>query len=185
MPGKVRIIGGSWRGRKLDVSDISELRPSPDRVRETLFNWLQPYIIGAHCLDLYAGTGILGFESLSRGANRVVMVEHNVVLTKNLQLQAKKLNAKEIDIVCMDVITWLKNCTSEFDIIYLDPPYSDKQAGNILAQLLNCGCLKQGSIIYVETDYEMEDVDSQLQIIKSAKAGVVQYQLFRSENREN
>jgi 16S rRNA (guanine966-N2)-methyltransferase len=179
VPGKLRIIGGSWRSRKLDVADIPGLRPTPDRVRETLFNWLQPHLPNAHCLDLYAGTGILGFEALSRGAASVVMVEKNKLLAEHLQQQAVNLKAKEFKIMCMDVSDWFNTCDDLFDIIFLDPPYKSKQAGNNIQQLLNFGCLQQGACIYVESDHEIEDVDPRLQMIKSSKAGAVQYRLFR------
>jgi 16S rRNA (guanine966-N2)-methyltransferase len=178
VPGKLRIIGGKWRSRKIDVINVTGLRPTPDRVRETLFNWLQPYISGAHCLDLYAGTGILGFEALSRGAASVVMVEHNKNLARQLENQALNLEANKYKIFCTEVSDWLNNCHDAFDIIFLDPPYKANLAGNNIKQLLNCGCMKQGTQIYFESDNVLEEVDPSLQLIKSGKAGLVQYRLF-------
>jgi 16S rRNA (guanine966-N2)-methyltransferase len=177
--GKIRIIGGSWRSRKIDVIDSPGLRPTPDRVRETLFNWLQPYIQGAICLDLYAGTGILGLEALSRGASSLVMVEYNSSLTKNLHRQVKKLDAKQVKIENMDVCLWLKQSHEPFDIIFMDPPYANKQVGNNVKQLINFGCVKHGSLLYIESGEEIEDLDPRLELMKSAKAGIVQHRLFR------
>ncbi len=178
MPGKLRIIGGIWRSRKIDVINVTDLRPTPDRVRETLFNWLQPSISGARCLDLYAGTGILGFEALSRGAASAVMVEHNKSLARQLEHQALNLEAKNCQVFCTEVSGWLNICHDAFDIIFLDPPYKANLAGNNIKQLLNCGCMKQGTQIYFESDNELEEVDPCLQLIKSGKAGLVQYRLF-------
>jgi 16S rRNA (guanine966-N2)-methyltransferase len=160
---------------------VSGLRPTPDRVRETLFNWLQSCISGANCLDLYAGTGALGFEALSRGAASVVMVERNKDLAIHLDHEAKKLGAAHIEIVCMDVSAWLKGPHQPFDIVFLDPPYAGKQAGNNLGQLINCGCLKGGTLVYVETDYELTGLDRRLREIKSSRAGAVLYRLLRFE----
>ena len=106
-PGKVRIIGGKWRSRKLDVVEARDLRPTPDRVRETLFNWLQPWIDGATCLDLYAGTGSLGFEALSRGAAAVTMVDSNRTVTDALHRQALRLDAGGLRIVQEDAARFL------------------------------------------------------------------------------
>ena len=184
VPGKIRIISGKWRQRKLDVADIEGLRPTPDRVRETLFNWLQPNIAGARCLDLFAGTGSLGFEALSRGACNVVMVEQNQSLVTRLEGHANVLEATGAEIICMDVSTWLSNDQDPFDIIFLDPPYSSKQTGNIINQLLHCGCLKQGSLIYAESDHEIENYEPGLKILKSGKAGNVRFQLINYNKEE-
>jgi 16S rRNA (guanine966-N2)-methyltransferase len=179
LPGKVRIIGGKWRGRKLPVVDTPQLRPTPDRVKETLFNWLSPYITGADCLDLFAGTGSLGFEALSRGASHVVMVEHDRGLANQLQKQGNLLVADELEIICADVPGWLKRCNQSFDIVFIDPPYSSVQAGNITQQLLNCDCLKTGALIYLESDRKGIDFAPQLQLMKNGKAGLVQFQLLK------
>jgi len=181
--GKVRIIAGKWRSRKLDVIDAADLRPTPDRVRETLFNWLSAYIEGATCLDLFAGSGILGFESLSRGAATVTMVDTNPAVVKLLQTQATKLGADGADILCADALGWLKANSRQFDIVYLDPPFSKKQLGNVMAQLLNCGTLHQGSLVYIESDGEFTDEDPRLRVLKQSKAGVVHFKLFEYSER--
>ena len=179
MQGKIRIIGGKWRGRKLPVPISPGLRPTPDRVKETLFNWLTPYIEGANCLDLFAGTGALGFEALSRGAGHVVMVEQNRALADQIQFQSDILSAKELEIICADVSSWLSHCKQKFDIVFIDPPYASAQAGNITQQLLNCDCLKPGALIYMESDRKVTDIAPALQAIKQSKAGVVEFQLLK------
>lgn len=184
MPGRIRIIGGTWRSRKLDVVDAVDLRPTPDRVRETLFNWLQPYIEGAQCLDLYAGSGILGFEALSRGAATVVMVDNNAAVVKNLRTQAEKLAANGAEIHCTDTMQWLSSCTRRFDIIFLDPPFSRNQWGQIIGQLLNCGGLHAGTLLYVEADQDFSYEDVRLQLLKSGKAGIVQFRLYKCIERQ-
>ena len=184
LPGKIRIIGGKWRSRKLEVIDTEDLRPTPDRVRETLFNWLRPCIEGAVCLDLYAGTGALGFEALSRGAAEVSMVDRNPVVVRALELQAEKLGAQGLDIICADSMEWLKNCRKKYDIVFLDPPFSKMLLGKLVDQLLNCDALHRGSLLYVETDHDFKYDDTRLHVIKTGKAGVVQFMLFEHTERQ-
>lgn len=184
MPGKIRIIGGNWRSRKLDVVEAEGLRPTPDRVRETLFNWLQPYIEGAACLDLYAGSGGLGFEALSRGAAAVTMIDQNSAVVKNLKLQAAKLGAGRLEIICADAAQWLKTCSRQYDIIFLDPPYSQNRLGQITGQLLNCVCLRPGTLLYVESDAAIDCNDDRLQLRKTGKAGSVHFGLYEYTERQ-
>ena len=139
-PGKVRIIAGQWRGRKLDVLDSPGLRPTPDRLRETLFNWLQQEIGAARCLDLFAGSGALGFEALSRGASEVVMVESNPALVERLNDSAESLNSEHHVIQRADAMSWLKQAKRGFDIIFLDPPFGQ----NLIESCCN---LIKGTII--------------------------------------
>ena len=106
-PNQVRIIGGSWRGRKLLFPDVSGLRPTSDRIRETLFNWLMPRITGASCLDLYAGSGALGFEAASRGAARVIMVERDAAVVRALQANRDRLGAAQVELVQQDAVAFL------------------------------------------------------------------------------
>src|SRR5436190_1935337 len=107
--GQIRIIGGKWRGRKLKVPDVADLRPTPNRVRETVFNWLQPIIQGAYCLDLFAGSGALGFEALSRGAKHVVMIDQSAPVIKLLKEQAKLFDTHDVDIYQASVPQGLKS----------------------------------------------------------------------------
>ncbi len=178
MQGKVRLIAGKWRSRKLDVMSISGLRPTPDRARETLFNWLSPYIEGADCLDLFAGTGALGFEAMSRGAASVVMVERNKQAVNNLKLQADKLGAVGLEIFCSDSINWLGGCRKTFDIVFIDPPYQDRLLHRSLEKLVAGGCLKDMALIYVESDKEIDIENEHLEMIKSGNVGKVMFQLL-------
>ncbi|MEX2353659.1 MAG: 16S rRNA (guanine(966)-N(2))-methyltransferase RsmD [Gammaproteobacteria bacterium] len=178
VPGKVRIIAGEWRRRKLDVVDATGLRPTPDRVRETLFNWLAPHIEGAHCLDLYAGTGILGFESLSRGAATATLVDSNPAVVKMLETQAKKLETDSAEIICTDARQWMKHNRKQFDIVFLDPPYSKNELAGIVAGLLESGMLRRGALLYIESDGEFSTDDPRLSCLKSGQAGVVNFRLF-------
>jgi 16S rRNA (guanine966-N2)-methyltransferase len=125
-PGHVRIIGGRWRGSKLPVADVAGLRPTADRVRETLFNWLQAVVPGARVLDLFAGTGALGFEAASRGAAQVVLVERDPALAASLRASAARLHAENVEVVCDDALHWLtRDPAAHFDIVFLDPPFAD------------------------------------------------------------
>ena len=124
-PGAVRIIGGHWRGTKLPVADLDGLRPTSDRVRETLFNWLQPMLPGARVLDLFAGSGALGLEAVSRGAEAAVLVGRNPALAGNLrQIAAKLPGGERVRVVCADALTWLRATPETFDLAFLDPPFA-------------------------------------------------------------
>ncbi|TPW17985.1 MAG: methyltransferase, partial [Halothiobacillaceae bacterium] len=118
----LRIIGGTWRSRRLEFPTVEQLRPTPDRVRETLFNWLQHRIGGARCLDLFAGSGALGFEALSRGANEVVFVEIDPAAVQALRANAQRLQADNAQIIHEEALRYLAKPADPFDIIFLDPP---------------------------------------------------------------
>jgi 16S rRNA (guanine966-N2)-methyltransferase len=134
--GKVRIIGGHWRGTRLDVADVAGLRPSSDRVRETLFNWLQADIRGARCLDLFAGSGALGFEAASRGAEQVVMIERDARALANLRALVQRLDAKQIEVVAGDALAWLaRQPTCAFDLVFIDPPFASGLMQPVLDRL--------------------------------------------------
>jgi 16S rRNA (guanine966-N2)-methyltransferase len=177
-PGKVRIIGGKWRSRKLDVVEARDLRPTPDRVRETLFNWLQPWIDGATCLDLYAGTGSLGFEALSRGAAEVMMVDSNRTVTDALRRQAVKLDAGGLRIVQEDAMRFLASRPRSFDIVFLDPPFADQRLDQVIATLIHCGTLHEGSLVYLESGEDVAPSGVPLRRVKSARAGKVRFCLL-------
>lgn len=124
-PGTVRIIGGHWRGTKLPVADVAGLRPTSDRVRETLFNWLQPILPGGRVLDLFAGSGALGLESVSRGAREAVLVERDPALAANLRQVAAKLpEGDRVQVVCADALAWLRDAPDGFDLAFVDPPFA-------------------------------------------------------------
>jgi 16S rRNA (guanine966-N2)-methyltransferase len=137
-PGHIRIIAGHWRGTKLVVPDRPGLRPSSDRIRETLFNWLMPKLPGARVLDLFAGTGALGLEAVSRGAEKAVLVEHDALLAANLRAMAGKLGAgNSVEVVQADALAWLpQQPNGSFDIAFVDPPFAQGLWQPALAALL-------------------------------------------------
>jgi 16S rRNA (guanine966-N2)-methyltransferase len=146
-PGSVRIIGGSWRRHRIAIPAGNRQRPTPDRVRETLFNWLHPYLPGAVCLDLFAGTGVLGFEALSRGASRAVMVERDPLAADALASVSDTLEARA-EIVCADAVSFLQRSgIGPFDIAFVDPPFSDPVEA-VFTHLVPL--LKPGAFVYLE-----------------------------------
>jgi 16S rRNA (guanine966-N2)-methyltransferase len=147
---EVRIIGGRWRGRKIRFPAGSTIRPSPDRVRETLFNWLAPSIQGARCLDLFAGSGVLGFESLSRGAASAVLIERDPRVVAQLEAMAQELPAEPVSVVRADAPGWLSRPGEPFDIVFLDPPFDSGLLPGLLRQLDKGGWLAPGAMVYIE-----------------------------------
>lgn len=179
--GQIRIIGGEWRGRKLKVPDVPHLRPTPDRVRETIFNWLSPVIVGAHCLDAFAGSGALGFEALSRGASHVVMVDDSHEVMKILHEEAQILKTeKKLEIYRAKVPTQLKKPAKPWDIVFLDPPYQQDLLLPTCHFLENEGFLAKNAYIYLEAKntLQAEDLPANWKIIKSKTAGQVAYHLI-------
>lgn len=175
--GKLRIIGGKWRGRRLSVPEYSPLRPTPDRVRETLFNWLQPVITGARCLDLFAGTGVLGFEALSRGAGSVVMVESNYRLVRLLEQQRRDLCADSAEVIQGEALEWLQSNNECFNIVFLDPPFREGLLDTSCQALVNGGHLQRGSLVYMESEAGLMFTTGGFKEIKQSSAGQVQYRL--------
>lgn len=148
--GFVRLIAGQWRGQRLSVADISGLRPTTDRVRETLFNWLMPYLADARCLDLCAGTGALGFECLSRGAQWVDFVEPDRSLCKTLQQNIQRFDANAVVTTAKAEDYLAKTAPSSYDIVFIDPPFAD-QLQQKLCDLLHANAwLADQALIYVE-----------------------------------
>lgn len=148
-PGSVRIIGGAWRGRRLPVPEAG-VRPSADRVRETLFNWLAPRLAGARCLDLFAGTGVLGFEALSRGAREVLLVDRDPAVVARLEETRRLLAAERAEILRYDARAWLATApATPYDIVFVDPPFADDLAAEVLA-LLARGWVAGDGVVYVE-----------------------------------
>ncbi|MBE9561268.1 MAG: 16S rRNA (guanine(966)-N(2))-methyltransferase RsmD [Proteobacteria bacterium] len=169
---KIRIIAGQWRGRKLSVLDKPGLRPTPNRLRETLFNWLTPYLPGSKCLDLFAGSGALGIEAASRGAGRVLLVEKEPDIVKNLYQHIKILNSKNIEIKQIDAIKLLqKEITETFDIIFLDPPFEQ----NLLIPCYNLlePWLNKSAYIYLETNENIVNLLNNWQVVRQQKVGQV------------
>jgi len=147
-PNRVRIIGGQYRRRLLDFPGSAGLRPTPDRVRETLFNWLGQDLPGWSCLDLFAGSGALGFETASRGAGRVIMIERDRAAIDALEKNRTTLGANQVDILRADALAWLANSHETFDLVFVDPPFDSNLAATVLADLARH--LKSGGQAYVE-----------------------------------
>ena len=177
--GKIRIIGGEWRGRRLAVADRPGLRPTPDRIRETLFNWLAPVVPGARCLDLFAGTGALGFEALSRGARCAVMVEQNKQLAQQLEQTKAVLAPARAEIIHAEAITWLANRHEPFDIVFLDPPFHQDYVKKACIPLINKGHLAPAAYVYTETEQDFPSPAPGLKALKQARAGQVEYRLYQ------
>jgi 16S rRNA (guanine966-N2)-methyltransferase len=149
--GSVRIIGGQWRGRKLPVHTSNGLRPTGDRVRETLFNWLSADLYDSCCLDLFAGSGALGFEALSHGASQVTMLELDPAVAKQLAANKQLLNSDNANIENIDSLQWLSQYQGPaFNIIFVDPPFADQLWDEILAALTNSTAIDSSSYIYIE-----------------------------------
>jgi 16S rRNA (guanine966-N2)-methyltransferase len=152
MNGKLRIISGSWRGRRLSVPDLPGLRPSGDRVREVLFNWLQGRVREARCLDLFAGTGALGLEAASRGAESVVLVEQDRGLCRQLiELGDDWPGGEVLTVVQADAARWAERAEGPFDIVFVDPPFGAGHYAETLRALARPGMLAPGALVYVES----------------------------------
>jgi 16S rRNA (guanine966-N2)-methyltransferase len=174
----IRIIAGQWRGSRIDVPDIDGLRPTPDRVRETLFNWLAADIPSATVLDCFAGAGGLGLEAASREAKRVIMVDVNRKVTANLKAQADRLGAQNVEIHTGSVLVYLDSCRQAFDIVFIDPPYAQPDLRQAtLDKLIERHLLKPGALIYLEwpPQQEMPLTDPELHWVKQKTAGQVTY----------
>lgn len=174
---RVRIGGGEWRSRLLRFPDVPGLRPTPDRVRQTLFNWLGQDLHGLACLDLFSGTGVMGFEALSRGAGKVVMVEKATPAYKALIENKKLLNADAAQILNMDALQFLAQNRQAFDIIFLDPPYNQGWLPKLLP-LMQQHLAPEG-VLYVEAEFAIPDGDGWL-VLKQGKAGNVFFHLLKS-----
>jgi 16S rRNA (guanine966-N2)-methyltransferase len=176
--GRLRIVGGEYRGRRIDVPARAAVRPTPDRVRETLFNWLGQRLDGAVCLDLFAGSGALGFEAASRGAARVVMVEQDREVLAALRRSREALGAAAVEIVAGDAGAWLARGDERFDLVFLDPPFG-QNAGEALLERLPSR-LQGGARVYLEAARPAAPVPPWREL-KRARAGQVSYQLLTWE----
>ena len=152
MQGKLRIIGGKWRRREIRFDSRSDVRPTTDSARETLFNWLQIRIEGTRCLDLFAGSGALGFEALSRGAAHVVFVDSDRRCIQQLERTAADLEAKSFDIKYMDAAKYIEQTDQQFDIVFIDPPFRRGLATRTVGLLASAQRLTPDALIYVETE---------------------------------
>jgi len=180
VPNKLKIIGGNWRSRNITFVDAPGLRPTPARVRETVFNWLSADIIGRCCLDLYAGSGALSFEAASRGAKSVVQVENNVPACRALKENAIALAADQIKIIQSEVFRYLAGDAEAFDVVFIDPPFAMGLAVQTCQWLEEKGWLSRRAKIYVETEstLKLDDMPENWRQLKSKVAGEVGYHLF-------
>jgi 16S rRNA (guanine966-N2)-methyltransferase len=171
----VRIIGGAWRKSVLRFPELADLRPTPDRVRETLFNWLGQDLGGLACLDLFAGSGALGFEAASRGAARVVLVERDREAVRALRENAGRLSAATLDVVAADASAFVGSANEKFDVVFLDPPFRQNVLPLVLARLP--AVLKPGARVYLEAPEPIE-AGGGWRELKRSRAGQVSYQLL-------
>lgn len=178
---RLRIIGGRWRGVPIKFPAVDDIRPSPDRVRETLFNWLQQQIVGARCLDLFAGSGALGIEALSRGAAHVTFVDAEPQIAKHLKQTLQRLNAPDQTILTMDAMKFLKGSPQPFDVIFLDPPYASDLLERACAQIAN-GWIASKGWIYLESlaDRAVPPLPTGWSMHRSKRAGQVGYHLAQA-----
>ena len=183
--GVCRIIAGKWRGRKIKFDDAEGLRPTTDRIRETVFNWLQPYLSQSRCLDCFAGSGVLGFEALSRGAQELVFIEQNVNTIKCLKDNVRTLAIDNVTINHQDALSWLQSAATntalkqKFDLVFLDPPFHSDLLEKSSVLLDRSGCLADDAIIYVEhaVDADVALPDNWI-CLKEKSSGRVSYKLF-------
>ena len=177
---RVRIIGGEWRSRLLQFPDAPGLRPTPDRVRETLFNWLQLRIVGAHCLDLFAGSGALGFEALSRGASGVTALETATPVAAALRQNASLLGSDRLQLLQQDALHWLDKPASQlFDVVFVDPPFADNSHARCCDLLQQNGWLAPGALVYLEAGQPLTTLalPTAWQLTRHKQAGDVYYGL--------
>lgn len=184
IPNQVRIIGGQWRGRKLSFPDLPGLRPTSDRVRETLFNWLAPVVAGSRCLDLFAGSGALGFEAASRGAARVILVEREPQIAQVLREQAQQFGAENVEVMQADAVQYLPGAPRDVDILLLDPPFGQGLLESSLA-VITARQLPTLSWIYLEAERGLSSdqlsvlLPDGFELFRSKATGQVGYHLAR------
>jgi len=186
-PHTIRIIGGDWKRTPLPVVDLDGLRPTPDRVRETLFNWLGQRLDGQRCLDLFAGSGALGFEAASRGAARVVMVERNARAAAQLRANQTRLSARAIEIAEADALRLAASLApGSFDVVFLDPPFGEDLLGRALE--LSAPLVSADGFLYVESGESLALAGHPSlegwTVVRQGKAGAVHYHLLQRENEE-
>jgi 16S rRNA (guanine966-N2)-methyltransferase len=177
--GEVRIIGGQWKRSKLPVPDLPGLRPTSDRIRETLFNWLGQTLDGWRVLDAFAGSGALGFEAASRGADAVVMIEREALLVDGLRASQKRLQASAITVHRANALNWMTASADRFDLIFLDPPFADNLFDRALAAAVPL--LAQDGLIYLESPQDVAP-PAGFTAWRQGRAGAVHYQLLRRED---
>lgn len=186
---KVRIIAGEYRSRKLEFPGLEGLRPTSDRIRETLFNWLQDSIPGEACLDLFAGSGALGLEALSRGAARVDFIEKNTLAANAIRNNIDRLGANHGTVYCADALQWLdQNAQSadRYGLIFLDPPFREQLLAATITKLETTTILKEGCLVYIEKQEQtiVDEMPDNWTEIKNKKTGSVRYSLYQVATEE-
>ena len=178
---EVRLIGGQWKRSKLPVADAPGLRPTPDRVRETLFNWLGQDLSGWRCLDAFAGSGALGFEAASRGADQVVLLERDRRLAASLGESKLRLKAEQLRVEASDAMTWMARCApASFELVFIDPPFDAELVDPALA--LACRIVVPDGFVYVETGQPLQPdplAALGLKLHRQARAGAVHFHLLQ------
>ena len=180
-PGRLRIVAGKWRSRLLQIIDEPELRPTAERIRETLFNWLAPVTDGSRCLDLFAGTGALGIEALSRGAAFVVFIEKSAAVADAIKKNLSELDARNTEVCHRDAMDYLRNADGEpFDIVFLDPPFDTDLLSDACSLLTKRAWLTANAIIYLEQrkDSEKPALPDGWTVTHEKVAGKVSYSLL-------
>ena len=186
--GELRIIGGDWRSRKLRFPEAGGVRPTPARTRETLFNWLSFHLAGSRCLDLFAGSGALGLEALSRGAGTTVFVDHTPALAQSLRSNLRLLQSDNGEVVCQNVDTYLAQRPAKpFDILFMDPPFRQGWLEKLFPMIADNGWVKPGGWIYVEHESELPPpiTPASWTPHRQKTAGQVTYCLYRMEESES
>ena len=181
LPREVRLIGGEWKRSKLPVADRPGLRPTPDRVRETLFNWLGQDLSGWRCLDAFAGSGALGFEAASRGAASVVLLERDPQLARALQAVRERLKAEQVRIECSDALNWMaRSAPAAFDLVFVDPPFDAGLSLSALAAARRV--VAGGGFVYLEAGAPLSAeaaTSAGVSVYRQGRAGAVHFHLLR------
>jgi len=180
--GRLRIVAGNWRSRLLDIVDVEGLRPTSERIRETVFNWLTPDIHGARCLDLFAGTGALGLEALSRGAGITVFVERSPVAASQIQKNIDVLDAEGATVLQLDALDYLRGTSGQaFDLVFLDPPFAADLLEETCRLLAEQRLLSDGAHVYLEQDKSspVPELPEGWIVKKNKTAGMVRYMLVK------
>ena len=182
--GKIRIIGGKYKGRNLHFPAVNDLRPTPERIRETLFNWLAPYISGSHCLDLFAGSGALGFEAISRGAKNISFVESSRKASHAIEKNIQVLNSDCANVTNQDSINYLKHCNRQFDIVFLDPPFKSSLLQSSIDLINEHDLINNTGWVYAEYSAHQQQPNclSPWKIHRQTKAGDVRASLFQCQH---
>ncbi len=178
----VRINAGEWRSRLLKFPDAQGLRPTPERVRQTVFNWLGQDLTGLNCLDLFAGSGVMGFEALSRNAKSAVLVEKSVAVYRAILENKTALKAEAATVLNQDALQFLQHNRQLFDVVFLDPPYGQ----GLLTKVLPClaAHLNADAVVYAEAEFKIAS-DEHWQVVKFSKAGNVFYHLLKLQHGEH